>query len=264
MKNKATNVNQKQSPEHAVLLVAHGERGGRFNNARLVELANEVRANLASCGLGPIEVEAGVMKGDPSIKDAWDHLTAPNRLLYPFFMSDGYFCTKILPQKVRTAIGDTNLELTPLPPFGVSQRLADGIIAALLVELDHLGRKGEKAPVLIAAHGASVDKQSSRRAQELADALIASEHFGAVSCAFLDEAPYLEEVVPEIDPATLILPHFNGLGSHSVDDMAELATICPEGVHFVAPVGGQHWVADVISGDILHAFEHAELDIAAE
>lgn len=250
--------------DHAILLVAHGERGGRFNNARLVELANEVREELTTVGLTNIEVEADVLKGNPSIKDAWNRLRAPNRMLYPFFMSDGYFCTKILPRKVQDEIGETLLPLTPLPPFGVSQRLADGIIAALLVELDRLGRTGERAPILIAAHGASVDRQSCRRARELAQALQISGHFGKVDCAFLDEAPYVRDVAADLDPATLVLPHFNGLGSHSVDDMAKLSALCPEGVHFVAPVGGQHWVADVIAGDILHFFEASGEAIAAE
>lgn len=240
----------KRHTAHAVLLVAHGERGGRLNNARLVEIADQVRALLSNGPLGPVAVEAGVLKGDPSLQTAWTALSGTQKWLYPFFMSDGYFCTNILPRKVQDAIGDKALDLTPLAPFGVSHQLAGHIRQAISRELVDLGRAGEKAPVLIAAHGASIDRQSCRRANELAQALSRTGLFGPVSCAFLDEAPHLEDVVGQLDPNTLILPLFNGLGSHSIDDMAELAAMSPDGVHFVAPVGAQSWVAQVVAQDI--------------
>ncbi|WP_319529323.1 CbiX/SirB N-terminal domain-containing protein [uncultured Cohaesibacter sp.] len=246
-------------PTHAVLIVAHGERGGRCNNARLMELADEVRDRL-----GDIEVVAGVLRGTPSIADAWASLKAPNRFIYPFFMADGYFCNRILPKKVSEAIGEEDAPFTMLPPFGVSDDLADGVARALLAEIDQLGRSGTKPPILIAAHGASIDKQSSTRARELAAQLDQTGQFGPITCGFLDEAPHLEDMISSIEPGSLVLPHFNGLGSHSVDDMAELSSKAPEGCHFVTPVGGQSWVGKVMTADIEKALRWSEIAEAAE
>ncbi|SNY92849.1 Sirohydrochlorin ferrochelatase [Cohaesibacter sp. ES.047] len=246
-------------PINAVLIVAHGERGGRLNNARLLELADEVRSKL-----GDVEVSAGVLRGSPSIADAWSSLEAPNRFIYPFFMSDGYFCNRILPKKVREAIGEDDVPFTMLPPFGVSDDLAAGIAKALSNEIEKLDRPRDKPPILIAAHGASIDKQSSTRARELAHQLDKTGLFGPISCAFLDEAPHLEDVMETVDPRTLVLPHFNGLGSHSVDDMAKLSRRAPEGCHFVMPVGGQDWVGEVMTADIARALDWAKLAEAAE
>lgn len=228
-----------------VLLVAHGERGGRLNNALLQSLADHVGQLLPD-----IEVRAGVLKGDPSIKVGWDALSAPNRFIYPFFMSDGFFVTRILPKKVREAIGPADRELSFLAPFGTSNLLTGNIERSIEAELLSLGRKGEKAPILLAAHGASVDRRSAIRTNELAQSLIDSRKFGPVRCAFLDEAPYLEDIVPDLDPDSLVLPLFNGLGSHSVDDIAELKHNSPDGVHYMQPVGSMDWVAKLICADI--------------
>ena len=256
--------------EHArygILIVAHGERGGKRDNAHLMQLASEVRALLQD-----VEVAVGVLKGSPSIAQGWAQLTAPNRFIYPFFMSDGYFCNHILPKKVMEAIrphtgfgNDRNYpELTILPPFGVSEGLAAAVADVLQKEQEALGRADTRPPVLIAAHGTPVDRQSSTRAHELAEALRITGHFGPVSCGFLDEAPFLCDLVGHISPDTLVLPHFNGLGSHSVDDMAQLAKKAPDGCHFILPVGAQPWVGDVISADIRNALSWNAIAEAAE
>lgn len=254
-----THMRKKSQAEHGVLLVAHGERGGRLNNANLLELADQVRANL-----GHVEVSAAVLKGNPSLEHGWQQLSASSRMIYPFFMSDGYFVSRILPKKISEAIGISFDELEILAPFGVSRYLASNVISALRWELIRLNRMGERPPVLIAAHGASLDKQSSRRAGELATALEMYGCFGPISCAFLDEGPYLEDVAPHLSPDSIVLPLFNGLGSHAVDDMARIKAECQYGVHFVAPVGSHRWVANLVTLDIIQAIENSRLPIAAQ
>ncbi|WP_373235645.1 CbiX/SirB N-terminal domain-containing protein [Cohaesibacter celericrescens] len=236
------------SADLGILIVAHGERGGRFDNARVLELADEVRNNI-----GNVQVEAGVLKGSPSISDAWTRLKSSHKLIYPFFMSDGYFCNRILPRKLAQEIDHSIDALTMLPPFGVSEWLANCVTSALLQDIEQLGLKGTRPPLLIAAHGASIDKQSSKRTRQLADKLKRTGNFGRISCGFLDEAPHLSDMIGEVLPNTVVLPLFNGLGSHSVDDMAKLAKSAPESCHFVTPVGGQSWVGDIMTADILKA-----------
>ena len=242
-----------------VLIVAHGERGGNLNNARLLELADEVRQRL-----GNVEVEAGVLRGSPSIADAWANMSSDERVIYPFFMADGFFCNRILPKKVSEAIGEGGAAFEMLPPFGVSDWLSDGIAAALLREMDGLGLTHQRPPLLIVAHGASVDRQSSNRAHELADRLKETGYFGPVSVGFLDEAPYIRDMVADLAPNTLVLPHFNGLGSHSVDDMAKYKARAPKDVHFITPVGGQDWVGEIMTADIIKALSHVSALEAAE
>lgn len=253
----------RHASEQAVLIVAHGERGGRCDNARLLELADEVRNNL-----GDVQIEAGVLRGSPSIAEAWSRLTAPNRLIYPFFMADGFFCNRILPKKIAEATGsdprDVNAPTRLLQPFGVSNWLADAVTGALVRDMNRMKLTGTRPHLLIAAHGASVDRQSSKRANELADQLRTTGYFRDVSCAFLDEAPHLNCVIGTMLPNTLVLPLFNGLGSHSVDDMAALASVAPPQTHFLTPVGGQDWVGDLMTADIEAALAAGHLSIAAE
>ncbi|MCV6548196.1 MAG: hypothetical protein OIF56_13110 [Cohaesibacter sp.] len=232
----------------SVLLVAHGERGGRQDNAAFLELAQHIDARLDG-----VEVQAGVMKGSPSIRNGWDKLTSKDRYIYPFFMSDGFFVSRILPQKIREAVGDPKEKLTMLPPFGISPALGPALLANLRQTLVELDRADETPPLLIAAHGASIDKQSSRRANELARFLMKSGCFSSVSCAFLDEDPHLRDVVTDLDSKSLVLPLFNGLGSHSIDDMAELQAMSPQSCHYLPPVGAEDWVVDIVARDISRA-----------
>ncbi len=236
------------APSKGVLLVAHGERGGRLDNAALLDLANQIQERLEN-----VEIAAGVLKGAPSLADGWQQLSTEDRYIYPFFMSDGFFVSRILPKKIREAIGEPGDDLTMLAPFGVSPDLGPALLTNLKQTLTELGRHKETPPLLIAAHGASIDKQSSLRANQLADFLSESRCFSKVHCAFLDEAPYLEDIVPDLDPQSLVLPLFNGLGSHSIDDMAELKAKSPANVHYLPPVGGEDWVADIVAHDIEQA-----------
>ena len=243
----------------AVLIVAHGERGGNNDNARLLQLAGEVRRNLPG-----IQVEVGVLKGYPSIAEGWSRLRAEQKFVYPFFMSDGYFCSRILPRIIANAVGDEASSMTMLPPFGVSELLPNGVSCGLINAMKMLGLDGKCPTLLIAAHGASIDRQSSRRANELAASLMRTGLFRSVTCGFLDEAPHLRDMVADLEPDTLVLPHFNGLGSHSVDDMAKLAAKSPPHVHYLTPVGGQPWVGGIMSADIQKALNWADVAEAAE
>ena len=251
------------APDQALLIIAHGERGGRCDNARLLELTDEVRHNL-----GNVEVEAAVLRGEPTIAESWARLSAPNRYVYPFFMADGFFCNRILPKKIFGAIGSDPREagspVDLLKPFGVSPWLAEAVTGSLVRDMASLGLSGSKPHLLIAAHGASVDRQSSKRAGELASKLKETGYFRAVSCAFLDEAPHLNCVIGTMLPNTMVLPLFNGLGSHSIDDMADLASVAPPETHFLDPVGGQDWVGDVITADVTAALQLSGLALAAE
>ena len=238
----------KSAASKAVLLVAHGERGGRLDNALLLKLAKDVSERLDK-----IEIAASVLKGSPSLAEGWSNFSASERYVYPFFMSDGFFVSRILPKKIHEAIGSEADNLTMLPPFGVSPDLGPALLQSLTQTLEGLDRASETPPLLIAAHGASIDKQSSLRANQLAHFLAQSGRFSKVDCAFLDEAPYLESVVPDLDPQSLVLPLFNGLGSHSIDDMAELKAMSPAGCHYLPPVGGESWVADIVAHDIEQA-----------
>ncbi|SNZ07197.1 CbiX/SirB N-terminal domain-containing protein [Cohaesibacter gelatinilyticus] len=242
-----------------VLMVAHGERGGRLNNAALLDLVDQIRDRLDG-----VEIEAGVLKGEPSLSEGWDGLSAEDRYIYPFFMSDGFFVSRILPKKIREAVGFHGNELTMLAPFGISPQLGPALLNNLKRTLAGLGRQAEIPPLLIAAHGASVDKQSSLRANQLANYLSESGRFSEVHCAFLDEAPYLEDIVPDLNPQSLVLPLFNGLGSHSIDDMSALRIKSPNGVHYLPPVGGEEWVADIVAHDIEQALFGSGHQIACQ
>ena len=102
----------------ALVLAAHGDRDGPGRNE---SLANHVAAlskrNEFVC------VSGGVLNGEPSLEAALQQAVnsgAKHILLYPMFMSGGYFVQNILPKRITEA--RLPIPLKMLQPFGLVQR----------------------------------------------------------------------------------------------------------------------------------------------
>jgi sirohydrochlorin ferrochelatase len=81
-----------------LLLLAHGARGDRADNAGVVRLA----AGLAARGVAA-EVRHCFINGVPSVEDAFDAMHQPELLVYPLFLSDGYFMREVLARRLQSA-----------------------------------------------------------------------------------------------------------------------------------------------------------------
>ncbi|MCH9765413.1 MAG: hypothetical protein K0U34_05410, partial [Alphaproteobacteria bacterium] len=113
-----------QSSEVAVVLAAHGDRGGHgpegANGALLRHAATLAANNRFRC------VAYGVVKGTPTLEQALTQAISskPRALVvYPFFMSNGYFVKTILPG--RLAEFGTPLPTHTAEPLGRDPRLPD-------------------------------------------------------------------------------------------------------------------------------------------
>ncbi|MEL7049337.1 MAG: CbiX/SirB N-terminal domain-containing protein, partial [Pseudomonadota bacterium] len=101
------------------VLVGHGERGGARTNALLLGLAD-------TASNPDIQVFGGVLNGSPSFEDAIHAARAASDapvLVYPFFMSPGYFVNTVLPRRIKD-IGLTD-DCRILRPFGSDPSLID-------------------------------------------------------------------------------------------------------------------------------------------
>src|SRR5262245_37908049 len=85
-------------PPFALLIAAHGERRADADNVGVVRLAT----NLAGKGVAA-EIGFGFIKGSPTVDEAIGALLSREVVVYPLFLSDGYFTRVALPRLVEQA-----------------------------------------------------------------------------------------------------------------------------------------------------------------
>lgn len=186
-----------------LLIAAHGERGGAGENARLAAVAGA-----ASKQLPGWDVVHGVLSGDPSIEEALDDAQAREIAVWPFFMCDGYFMNAAL----RPRLDALDVDYTMLPEYGASAELA----VTALDMIRATGRLGHD--ILVIGHGSSKGSQSRLATERVADDLQAA--CGAcVYCAFLDEEPLAQDIIPSLAQGSLVVCLFAGQGLHGADDI---------------------------------------------
>ena len=107
-----------------MLLAAHGERRAGSGNEGVAQLAARLGALDAAPAIG-----FGFLKGSPSIGDAVARLSSPDLVVYPLFLSDGYFTQTLLPDRLREAGAfGRGRALQLLPPLGCDPALVNLVL----------------------------------------------------------------------------------------------------------------------------------------
>jgi sirohydrochlorin cobaltochelatase len=169
----------------ALLLAAHGERRAGTGNAGVAGLA----ARLAAADVAT-EIGFGFLKGEPSIGDAVRRLAARDLLVYPLFLSDGYFTRTLLPRRLEQAgalAGDRAVHI--LPPLGLDPALIGLILDRAQAVARAHGWVPACANLVLLAHGSSNNPASRRAAERVVAKIAALGVFARVRPAFLEEPP---------------------------------------------------------------------------
>lgn len=230
----------------ALLLVAHGDRGGSSTNRAVTECVARLRDIL------PIEdVSAGFLKGEPTIETALHDLHDrgfKRVLLYPFMMSNGYFATNILPRRLES-VGKL-LEVLVLPPLGLLPGLAGLVLSQATAAADRAGYTVETTRLLIAGHGSKISRASAAATRDIASRIGPKSRFRCVATAFLEEPPFLQTELASEPGPVVVSGFFSGEGLHGGADV--VAAIAESGVEatYAGPIGAHADVPRLIAADI--------------
>ncbi len=201
----------------AILLVAHGDRGGQGNNRALQNHCRRIAAaQQFVCVVG------GVLKGEPSLESAIAQLRASAArqvIVYPLFMAEGYFTKKKLPERMEAA--QLDLPLLYARPMGVDPALPALTLARTQRTAKAAGLAVEKTRLLIVGHGSKVSRGSARSTEAFAEKIRARSDFAVVETAYLEEAPFLTDKLRVSDRPTVVEGFFSGDGMHAGDDVPE-------------------------------------------
>ena len=158
-------------------------------------------------------------------------------VIYPFFMSNGWF--------VRTELRRRVQEIAAWPvsyrePFGLDPALPE---LCVRITTEHLMRQGispKEAVFLLAAHGSATNRAPAEAARQTEAQITQSGVFGAVRLGFVEEEPSITEAASLIGQSPAVcLPLFATTAGHVMSDVPEqLAEASFKGT--VLPAVGEH------------------------
>jgi sirohydrochlorin cobaltochelatase len=229
-----------------LLLAAHGERPDA-DNAAVARLARR----LADKGVAA-EIGLGFIKGSPLVDEAIGALLSRDVVVYPLFLSDGYFTRVALPRLIEQAKQrDTTRAISILPPLGLDPALADVIAEEAIAAVHSCGNLSAETSIVLLAHGSKSDKASRMAAELLADCVWQRRCFYDTRIALLEEAPSLADAIEGMSGPIIVVGLFAGEGMHGADDAKRLVAELKRGdVMLMGPVGTFAGIETVIASAV--------------
>lgn len=222
-----------------VLIVAHGQPSDPAPAARALD---DFAAAVAPL-VGPRLVGAATLAQTGALATALAQL-GPHGLVYPMFMSGGWFTRVALGEKVRAAGGSG---WRVLEPFGCDAKvhdLARDILAEALT-----GQDLASANVLIAAHGSFKSTAPSDVANALAVQVQRDLGVARAEAAFIDQSPQLAQATG-FGAGAVCLPFFAAMGAHVSEDIPRALAEAGFGGRVLPPLGLHPRVPQLIADSL--------------
>lgn len=221
------------------LIVAHGQPSDPERPER--ELA--ARAARIEAMLPGWTVRSATLAASGALAAAIDAL-GETPVIYPMFMTDGWFVSTNLPRRLADAgAGDARI----LPPLGLDPKLPAMILSRLDRACREMDRAAKDMPLLLAAHGSPSNPRPRRVTEALAETIRRESGFAAVVTGYVDEAPYLRDAAAETRNG-LCLPFFATSNSHVLEDLPEALEEGHYAGTVLPPVGEWDEIPALIAG----------------
>ncbi len=232
----------------AVLFAVHGERCPNARNEGVWRIASA----LSERGLVQ-ELVLGFVSGAPTVREALNALSARRVLVYPLFVSSGYFNRDRLVQLLDEA-NHQRREIRILPPLGHDPGLPDLVIDFAKRTARECGFAPRRSTVICLAHGSRRNSASREATERLAREVENSAAFQDVRTAFLEERPFLNEVAAAVSGPAVVVGVFSGEGLHGARDAPRLtAELGRTDVVFAGVIGNAPGIDDLIARSVTEA-----------
>lgn len=196
------------------------------------------------------ETAVGLLTGAPGLAEPLRRLSTRIVYVVPFFMSDGYLAREKLPRLLR-ALAVPGQELRVCRPIGTDPRLTPLLEARAVAACVAAGLDPAEASLVVAAHGTPASPASAEAAKAHVRRLAAGGRFRSVRPGFLQEAPFLADVLRAGDAPTIVVGLFAGPGLHAGEDVPRLVAEARRSVALpildAGPIGTDPGCADLIA-----------------
>lgn len=205
------------APKPTLLIVAHGERGGagddRFVHGLVKQLQRSPQyASVRTCFLSK----------EPSLKRVFEGLPPGPVVIYPLFMSDGYFVKQAIPRSLETGSADSGTahrSAVILKPVGLHPGLPELVAGLAEKTARDLSVPAQDCHLLLAAHGSRHDGASRRATLAVAEAIRTKNTFAGIEVGFLEEQPFLDDQITKIAGPAIAVGLFASEGMHGAIDL---------------------------------------------
>ena len=216
----------------ALVLVGHGSTLNSESGAPAFQHAAELRRRGGFAG-----VWEGFWKQEPRVINVVSGLTAPRIFLVPLFMSEGYFCERIIPQAlgfVRDAQDELvrvqrrgSQSLLYCKPVGTHQSITDVVLARAREVIEKFPFPRAPMPkeitLFIAGHGTEQEENSRASVERQVEMVRAKGIYAAVHAVFLEEEPRICSCYQVAQTKNIIVvPFFISGGMHVQEDIPVL------------------------------------------
>jgi len=206
------------------------------------------------------QVREAFWKEAPAFRDVLRTVDADETYIVPLFVSEGYFVDQVLPREFALGITDAagtdhESEIIYTDPVGTHPEMTDVVAARARRYLDDDVDESETALAVI-GHGTERNPNSADAIYNHVDALRETTDFAEVDALFMDEAPYVDDVLDVFDADDIaVVPLFIADGFHTQDEIPELLGITDDprsGYPVPGEVSGRRiWYTSAVGTDPL-------------
>ena len=194
----------------SAIIVAHGQPSDpQPAEADLAVLSGRVAVLLSDW-----QVESATL-ASPGALEAALARTADTPLIYPLFMTDGWFVRSALPKR----LGDAPARI--LPPLGVEDGLPDLVAGVLRSETERRGWTIPDTFLLVGSHGSGRSPNSKHATDAFVRQLRSRVSFKEVRTGYVEETPYFSDAAKGVPDNALCLPFFAAYGGHVKEDITD-------------------------------------------
>ncbi len=244
----------------ALVLAAHGDRGGAvYNDGLEAHVAALAAMNRFAC------VAGGVLNGTPSLEDALaraEQSGADWILVYPLFMSDGYFAGEVLPDRVGAA--KLRVLTSILQPLGQDSRAALLMLESALRAAKSAGLDPGQARLLVVGHGSKNGTANAESTRRAARGLAPHSPFARIETAFLEEAPFVAEALSHYSGKSVVAGFFSSEGMHAGLDIPAAIRHSGAAAVYAGAIGLHSRIPELIVSSVHRALEEPDTGAGTE
>jgi sirohydrochlorin ferrochelatase len=213
--------------DSSAIIVSHGQPSEpEVAQDELARFAAEVAPHLPGWRL-----QAATL-AQPGALDAALATAGPAPVVYPLFMTEGWFTGENLRKRLGAAPGARVLR-----PLGVSPELPALAADLLGAEIARAGWRAAETRLFVAGHGSGRSPNSARDTRAFAGALARHIALAEIRTGFVEEPPWLADAARDMGACSVCLPFFAARRGHVIDDIPEALDAAGfEGLR-LAPIG---------------------------
>jgi sirohydrochlorin ferrochelatase len=229
----------RKAPATEALIVAHGQPSDPAPaEAEIAALAARVAEFLPGWG-----VRGATLAMPGALEAALAEAGAPP-VVYPLFMSDGWFTSKELRRRLAGA------EAKVVQPLGLDPALAMLAASEVAARAEARGWPLAEVTLVIAAHGSGRSENAARATRSFADRLRERLPLAALRVGFVEQSPTIEEAAARAGPRAICLPFFAARGGHVLEDVPQALSRAGFAGDLAEPIGAHPRIPEMIAESI--------------